>query len=126
MAIRGADGSIPAAMLLGPRGTQEHATLASPITYVSAAFPPTILLHGTADMLVAPAGSLRLFEKLQAVQVPSELHLIAGVNHEFDATPSLTEVSVTAVASFLYRYVVDPKGFAEEVARTNPLAAMPA
>jgi acetyl esterase/lipase len=126
LAIRGADGSIPAAMLLGPAGTDEEATSASPITYVTEEFPPTILFHGTADMLVAHAGSFSLFENLQAVQVPSELHLFSGGNHEFDVTPSLTEVSVTVVASFLNRYIVDPKGFAEEVARTNPLAVMTA
>jgi acetyl esterase/lipase len=125
-AIRGADGSIPAAMLLGPAGTEEEAASASPITYVTEAFPPTILFHGTADMLVAHASSLSLVEKLQAAQVPAELHLFSGVNHEFDITPSLTEVSVTVVASFLKRYIVDPSGFAEEVARTNPLAAMTA
>ncbi|MCL6445257.1 MAG: alpha/beta hydrolase [Alicyclobacillus sp.] len=121
-AIRGADGSFPAAMLLGPAATDEEAASASPINYVTEAFPPTILLHGTADMLVAHAGSLSLFEKLQAAQVPSELHLLSGVNHEFDITPSLTEASATVVASFLKRYVVDPEKFAEEVARTNPLA----
>ena len=125
-AIRGADGSIPAAMLLGPAGTDEEATSASPIAYATEEFPPTILFHGTADMVVAHAGSLSLLEKLQAAQVPSELHLFSGGNHEFDITPSLTEVSVTVVASFLNRYVVDPGGFAEEVARTNPLAAMTA
>jgi acetyl esterase/lipase len=125
-AIRGADGSVPAGMLLGPAATAEQAASASPINYMTAAFPPTILFHGTADMVVAPAGSLSLFDKLQTAHVPAELHLIAGANHEFDATPSLTEVSVTAVASFLNRYVVDPKGFAEEVARTNALAALPA
>ncbi|HEX6478939.1 MAG TPA: alpha/beta hydrolase [Ktedonobacteraceae bacterium] len=123
-AIRGADGSIPAAMLLGPAGTEEEAASASPITYVTEGFPPTMLFHGTADMLVAHASSLSLFEKLQEAQVPSELHIFSGVNHEFDITPSLTEVSTAVVASFLNRYVVDPKEFAEEVARTNPLAAM--
>lgn len=120
-ALRSADGSLPAAMLLGPAGTEEEAAAASPINAVVEAFPPTILLHGTADMLVAHAGSLSLFAKLQAAQVPSELHLFSGVNHEFDITPSLTEASVTVVASFLKRYVVDPGGFAEEVAQTNPL-----
>jgi dipeptidyl aminopeptidase/acylaminoacyl peptidase len=126
LAIRGADGSIPAAMLLGPAATDEQAAAASPITYLAAGFPPTILFHGTADMVVAHAGTLSLFEKLQAAGVPSEVHVFSGVNHEFDATPSLTEVCATAVASFLNRYIVDPTGFAEEVARTNPLAVMTA
>jgi acetyl esterase/lipase len=126
LAIRGADGSIPAAMLLGPAATDEQAAAASPITYLAGGFPPTILFHGTADMVVAHAGTLSLFEKLQAAMVPSEVHVFSGVNHEFDATPSLTEVCATAVASFLNRYIMDPTGFAEEVARTNPLAVMTA
>jgi acetyl esterase/lipase len=108
-------------MLLGPAGTEEAAALAIPINYVTEAFPPTILLHGTADMLMAHASSLNLFEKLQEVQVPSELHLFSGVNHEFDMTPSLTEVSAAVVTSFLTRSVVAPEAFAEEVTRTNPL-----
>jgi acetyl esterase/lipase len=119
--LRSTDGSIPAAMLLGPVGTEEEAASASPINYVTEAFPPTLLLHGTADMLMAHASSLSLFEKLQAAQVPAELHLFSGVNHEFDITPSLTEASAMVVASFLKRSVVAPEEFAEEVARTNPL-----
>lgn len=68
-------------------------------------------------------GSVLAIEKLQALEVPSELHLFSGVNHGFEMTPSLNEASATVVASFLSRTIVDPAEFAAEVARTNPLAA---
>jgi acetyl esterase/lipase len=75
-------------------------------------------------MLIAPIAALNLHHKLLDAGVPCEVHLIAGANHEFDATPSLGDVCLSAVTSFLSRYVVDPKGFAEEVMATNPMAAM--
>jgi acetyl esterase/lipase len=125
-ALRGDDGTGPAAMLLGPSATEEEAAAVSPINYVKAGFPPTLIFHGTDDMLVAPVASLNLHHKLRAAGVPSEVHLIAGANHEFDMTPSLGEVCVAATTSFLSRYVIDPKGFVDEVMRTNPMAAMAA
>lgn len=123
-ALRGSDGSVPAAMLLGPEGTKDAARAASPIEYVTEKFPPTILFHGTTDSVVASAASTVLSETLAASDVSSEVHLIAGVDHEFDATPSLTDVCVPAVESFLSRVVIDPEAFREEEAATNPIVAM--
>jgi acetyl esterase/lipase len=125
-ALRGADGTGPAALLMGPAATEAEAAAASPINYVKEGFPPTIIFHGTDDMLVAPVAALNLHHKLLDAGVPSEVHIIAGANHGFDATPSLGAVCLSAVTSFLSRYVVDPRGFAEEVMRTNPMAAMAA
>lgn len=125
-ALRGADGTGPAALLLGPSATADEAAAASPITYAQAGFPPTIIFQGTDDMLVAPVAALNMYHKLQAAGVTSEVHLIAGANHEFDMTPSLGDVCLSAVTSFLSRYVIDPQGFAAEVLRTNPMAAMAA
>jgi acetyl esterase/lipase len=123
-AIRGANGSFPAAMLLDDSVTAQAAADASPITYATAGFPPTILFHGTDDGLIAPAGAVRFSDALRVAEVPCELHLVAGVNHEFDETPALTEVCALTVASFLYRYVIDPAAFRAEELRTNPVAAM--
>lgn len=117
------DGRGPAGMLLGPEATEEAARAASPIERVSADFPPTLLFHGTSDRMLHPASSLRLHEKLQGAGVPAELHLVAGAQHEFDTTPSLGQVCAVTTASFLERYVIAPEEFAQEVARTNPLAA---
>lgn len=118
------DGSMPAVLLLGEACTVETAAAASPLAYVTAQFPPTILFHGTGDRVIAPAGSVRFNDALGAVGVPSEIHLVAGVNHEFDLTPSLGEVCVATVDSFLQRQVIDPARFIEEEGRTNPLVAM--
>lgn len=123
-AIRSADGSVPAAMLLGPDATREAATAASPIEYITNDFPPTILFHGAADSVVAGNASIALSEALDAVGVPGEVHLFAGVDHEFDATPSLTDICVAAVDSFLARLVIDPEGFRAEEAATNPIVAI--
>lgn len=123
-ALRAPDGSVPAAMLLGDDATKDAARAASPIEYVTENFPPTILFHGTADNVVASAASITLCDALAASGVSAELHLIAGVDHEFDATPTLTDVCVTAVESFLCRLVIDPVAFREEEAATNPIVAM--
>ena len=121
-ALRAADGSLPAAMLLRGATTVEAAEAASPLSY-AASLPPTILFHGTGDSMVASAGSVALYEKRAAAGLPTELHLLAGVDHAFDFTSSLTEASTAAAEAFLSRYVVDPSAFAEEEARTNPIAA---
>ncbi len=125
-ALRGDDGTGPAALLLGPTATEAEAAAVSPINYAKAGFPPTLIFHGTDDMVVAPIAALNLHHKLLDAGVPSEVHIIAGANHEFDATPSLGDVCLSAVTSFLSRYIIDPQGFAEEVLRTNPMAAMAA
>jgi acetyl esterase/lipase len=124
-ALRGEDGTGPVAMLLGPDATDEQAATVSPVNHVER-MPPVILFHGTGDLLVAPVASVNLHRRLEEAGVPAELHLLAGVHHEFDITPSLTELCVATVDSFLRRHVLDPAGFAEEERTTNPMAAMTA
>ena len=121
-ALWAADGSLPAAMLLRGATTVDAAAAASPLSHATS-LPPTILFHGTGDSMVAPAASVSLYEKRSAAGLPTELHLVAGVDHAFDFTPSLTEACAAAADAFLSRYVVNPSGFAEEEARTNPIAA---
>lgn len=123
-ALRADDGTTPASMLFGAGATEEQAAQASPINYVTAALPPTLIFQGTADMLVAPVASFTLYEALQAAGVVAELHVMADSIHEFDATPSLLEPCVATTDAFLRRLVIDPAGFAEEEATHNPLAAI--
>jgi acetyl esterase/lipase len=118
------DGTTPASMLMGPTATDEQAASASPINYVHDGFPPTLIFHGTADMVVAPAASSKLFDTLQSAGVAAELHLFAGVGHAFEGTPSLFEPCAALTESFLQRIIFDPAGFAEEEATHNPIAAM--
>jgi acetyl esterase/lipase len=121
-ALRAADGSLPAGMLLADRTTTEAAATASPLNY-AADLPPTVLFHGTSDSMVAPAASESLYRKMSAAGLVSELHLIAGVDHSFVFVPSLSEGCAAVAESFLSRYVIDPQAFAEEETRVNPIAA---
>lgn len=52
-----------------------HATLyqqSSPMSFITAQSPPTIILHGGADIVVAPAQSVMLRDQLQASAVPNQ------------------------------------------------------
>jgi len=122
-ALRGPNGSIPAAMLLAGAATEDSAAMASPLSH-AANLPPTVLFHGTDDGVVAPAGSVALYEKLSASGIPSELHLMSGGDHAFDSMPILGEVCTAASEAFLRRYIIDPQAFAEEEVRMNPIIAM--
>ena len=42
---------------------------------------PLLILHGTADRQVPPDQSLRLARRLQELERPDELHLLAGGSH---------------------------------------------
>lgn len=117
-------GELPAQSILGPDATNDAAAAASPIHHVEH-YPPTILIHGTADRFIPPAMSLRLFDALTAAGVVSELHLIARQDHEFDTTPRYTLSSTHLVVEFLRAQVIEPDQVAKEVIEGNPLASMP-
>jgi len=53
----------------------------SPIDYVSADDPPTLLVHGDADELVPIANSERMHAALQEAGVKSELMVVPGAPH---------------------------------------------
>ncbi len=57
-----------------PRETQ-------PINFVTAAAPPFLLMHGTADTIVKPYNSERLAAKLKAAGNTVELRLYPGKSH---------------------------------------------
>jgi acetyl esterase/lipase len=58
----------------------------SPITYVNAQTPPTLLLHGQNDVLVAYEHSIRLQKELQKHHVPHYLLTLPWATHGFDYT----------------------------------------
>jgi acetyl esterase/lipase len=111
--------------LLGPDATADAANEVSPVTYVSADFPPTFLLHGSADWLVSPLASVRLYRELSLSGVRAELHIFAGEQHEFSMMPHYLEPVQREVADFLGRHVVDPAGHAAHVQAFNPFAKGP-
>ncbi len=98
----------PCTNLLGDKATAEQARAASPMTYVTEASPPVLLLHGTRDQLVNHAASQAYFEAMRAAKAPSDIHLFNGHNHGFAALPSMRALIAPIAANFLDRHVIDP------------------
>ncbi len=60
---------------------KENTALANPITYVNKTNPPFLIFHGDKDPLVPHCQSEKLYEKLQSVNVKSELVIVPGGLH---------------------------------------------
>lgn len=83
---------------------------ANPATYVGAASPPFLLLHGSADQPVSPSQTVMLHNALRAKGVESTRYVIMGANHGdltflgFDpnvAKPWSSEHVMHGIVSFL-------------------------
>jgi acetyl esterase/lipase len=74
------------------RGTPDTALRkyreASPVTYVSALVPPTLLVNGGRDHIVSPRFGRELDERLQHAGALSALLEIPWAEHAFDALPN--------------------------------------
>ncbi|THD77057.1 MAG: alpha/beta hydrolase [Phenylobacterium sp.] len=75
------DGSRTA--LLGPAPTPEAEAAYSPDLHVSAAAPPTFLIHAWDDPVVPIENSLAYLAALRAAKVPAEAHLFEEGGHGF-------------------------------------------
>jgi acetyl esterase/lipase len=102
------DGTLPAIDLLEMPCTEAQADAISPLKLVGADFPPTMIVHGTADVLIRPINSRRLAEELARLGVISELVEFAECNHEFDAAPSYGAVVAAHIDIFLRRVLHEP------------------
>jgi acetyl esterase/lipase len=87
---------------------------ANPVTYVSPASPPFLLLHGSADQLVSPSQTVMLHNALRARGVESTRYVIMGANHGdltflgFDpnvAKPWSSEHVMHGIVSFLSKHL---------------------
>ncbi len=99
---------------LFPQGqaTPENLAAASPTTYLSDKFAPTIFVHGTKDGTVRVQSSVDFWTRLQALGVPSTLTLIQGADHAFDNNaPDAVEVMAASIDLFLDRLIVNPKPY---------------
>jgi acetyl esterase/lipase len=99
---------------LFPQGqaTPENITAASPTSYISKSFAPTIFIHGTNDGTVPVQSSIDFFTKLHALGVPSTLTLIQGADHAFDnAAFDAIELMAQSIDLFLDRLMVNPKPY---------------
>lgn len=90
--------------LFGPGHSADTVQDASPVTYAKAGFPPTLLIHGTADEVVSHKESVRMFEALETAGVPVELHLYAGQPHAFDSASAFGRQCAQVMHLFLSRY----------------------
>ncbi|MFP3906649.1 MAG: alpha/beta hydrolase fold domain-containing protein [Acidimicrobiales bacterium] len=97
-------GAVPL-MALSDAGDAEVARRASPVTHVTADFPPTMLIHGTDDTTVPPKASLLMYDALVDAGVPVELHMYAEQQHAFDATPAFGRQCAAEMDLFLSRYL---------------------
>jgi acetyl esterase/lipase len=112
----------PVAALLGPKATEASARAASPLSYITQGFPPTLLLSGTRDAMVPYQAQLALFGALEAAGVASDLRLYHGHTHEFTRLPSMLGPVMADVALFLKRAMVDPDHYTAENEALNPFA----
>jgi acetyl esterase/lipase len=99
---------------LFPQGqaTPENIAAASPTSYISAKFAPTIFVHGTSDKTVPLASSLDFFSKLNALGVPTALTAIQGAAHAFDVSAlDAVETMAQSIDLFLDRLLVNPKPY---------------
>ncbi|MET0273418.1 MAG: prolyl oligopeptidase family serine peptidase, partial [Phenylobacterium sp.] len=69
----------------------------SPILFVDARDPPTLLLHGDADRGVVPAQSEAMHAALDKAGVENRLKLYAGADHDFyvKGDPARTDAYAT-------------------------------
>jgi acetyl esterase/lipase len=117
-------GCTQASLLLGESPSEAAARKASPINYVTEGFPPTFLLHGTADTMVSYLTSQRLFDALHEKGVMVELHLYPNHIHEFVRLPSMVATTQAEIALFLKRAVVDSEKYFKENQDLNMFAKM--
>jgi hypothetical protein len=99
---------------LFPQGqaTPENITAASPTTYISDKFAPTIFIHGTNDGTIPVSSSVDFFTKLHALKVPSTLTLIQGADHAFDNNaPDAVEVMAASIDLFFDRLLLNPRPY---------------
>ena len=103
-------GSVPGSVLLDDADDEHTARMASPIAHVAPSYPPTLLLHGTADKVVPPSASMRMYEALADAGVPVDLHMVAEQPHGYVVQRDYHRLSCDQITVFLRRYLgLQPK-----------------
>ncbi len=100
---------------LFPKGqaTPANVAAASPTSYISKNFAPTIFIHGTDDHVIPVQSSINFFHKLHALGVPTTMTLIQGADHAFDNSAlDAVEVMAKSIDLFLDRLIINPKPYA--------------
>jgi acetyl esterase/lipase len=85
---------------------------ASPGTYISKDFAPTIFLHGLADTTIPYSSSVKFFDKLREAGVKVDLHLFQGAPHAYVSNNEDAALASAQVSNlFLERVVVNPREY---------------
>ena len=79
--------------------------LISPITYVDADCPPTMLIHGTHDLLVDHRDVERLLATLRQHDVPSIFMPLPGCDHSFESVLPRISPSAQTSAYYMERFI---------------------
>jgi len=98
-----ASGGVPAGALLGAEATPASAALASPRSHVTSSFPPTFLVHGSADQVVPPSASRHMYDDLRAAGVAVEYKIFSSLPHGFANIPEYQRLISQEIVSFLQR-----------------------
>jgi acetyl esterase/lipase len=106
-----ATGATPGLMPDGG-ATADALAAASPGTYISADFAPTIFLHGIEDTTIPYTSSVDFFNKLHEAGVTADLHLIQGAPHAYEGRNEDAALASAQMANlFLDRVVVNPTDY---------------
>jgi len=97
----------------GPEASADERQRLDPLAYVKEGFPPTLLLHGTADSVVPVDRSLALFQALRNAGASVELHVIERVNHSFEDNTEFAGPAADFIDLFLDRHLVNPRSYRE-------------
>jgi dipeptidyl aminopeptidase/acylaminoacyl peptidase len=81
--------------------SDELATAVSPILYVNAGDPPTLLIHGTDDTVVLPLSSEMLASELKQAGVVYKHLVIEGGTHSFPDPAHAAEAAQATVGWFM-------------------------
>ena len=85
--------------------TPEMYRLISPITYVDADCPPTMLIHGTHDLLVSHREVERLLVALRRYEVPAIYIPMPGCDHSFESVLPRISPSAQTSAYYMERFI---------------------
>ncbi|PIB34404.1 hypothetical protein BFP72_02700 [Reichenbachiella sp. 5M10] len=77
----------------------------SPMQYITAQAPPTLIIHGNIDKIVPFPQSIALKERLDTLGIPYEFHELEGTGHAFrQATPSQKDSVQLWLVDFIQRH----------------------
>jgi acetyl esterase/lipase len=97
--------------VVGENPSETQLRSASLLDKIATGYPPTLLLHGTADQTVPVDASVTLYSALRGVGSPVELHVIEGVTHVFDAHEDFARASADWIDLFVDRHVANPRSY---------------